>query len=379
MTIDFIFEALALILAAALVLLIMPRFLPFLKKLKFGQTIYDLGPKAHLAKQGTPNMGGIVTALATVVSFVGLTVYLSVQEGWSWGLDNSLWPMLFITVGCMALFGFPDDYIKDVKKDHEGLKPKQKLIGQMVIGLLFSVFCYWKLGGDVIIPFTGHTWNLGYFYIPIMTVLVMFITNSANLQDGVDGLLSSVTIVGMLAYGLIFAGMGAVLAESPIYSWEPETAKAFLPALDGALVQQGAQSWSESWFKPIALFCFALAGASIGFLRYNRHPAKIFMGDTGSMFIGGAMVGAAMLTKTQFLLIPIAFTCIMSSVSVMLQTMYFKYTRKKYGQGRRIFKMAPLHHHFELSGMKENQIVLMYAGVTLALSIVAVLSTLSFW
>ena len=129
----------------------------------------------------------------------------------------------------------------------------------------------------------------------------------------------------------------------------------------------------------MAILCFALVGASLGFLRYNRHPAKIFMGDTGSMFIGGAMVGVAMLTKCQFLLILISFTCIMSSVSVMLQTGYFKITKKKYGQGRRIFKMAPIHHHFELSGMKENQIVLMYAAVTLVLSAIAVLSVRAFY
>ncbi len=338
----------AMVCAVAVVLLVMPKFLPFLKKLKFGQTIYDLGPQAHLAKQGTPNMGGIVTALSTVAVTLVFSVILSVKNGWALGLNNALWPLLFITVGCMALFGFPDDYIKDVKKDHEGLKPKQKLIGQMVIGLAFSAFCYQKLGSEVIIPFTNLTWDLGIFYIPIMTVLVMFITNSANLQDGVDGLLSSVTIVGMAAFGLI------VLFMTP-------------------------KTLDVAWGMPISILCFALAGASIGFLRYNRHPAKIFMGDTGSMFIGGAMVGVAMLTRTQFLLILISFTCIMSSLSVMLQRGYFKYTKKKYGEGRRIFKMSPLHHHFELCGMKENQIVLMYAAVTLVLSVLAVWSMAKFY
>ena len=345
----YLYGVYAMVCAVAVVLLVMPWFLPFLKKLKFGQTIYDLGPQAHLAKQGTPNMGGIVTALATVSVTMVMTVILTIKRGWGFSLSNSLWPLLFITVGCMALFGFPDDYIKDVKKDHEGLKPKQKLIGQMIIGIVFSAFCYQKLGSDVIIPFTSVTWDLGIFYIPIMTVLVMFITNSANLQDGVDGLLSSVTIVGMIAFGLI------------------------------ALFMTQGQALTEAWGIPIALLCFALAGASIGFLRYNRHPAKIFMGDTGSMFIGGAMVGVAMLTKTQFLLILISFTCIMSSVSVMLQRGYFKYTKKKYGEGRRIFKMSPLHHHFELCGMKENQIVLMYAAVTLVLSVIAVVSMRAFF
>ncbi len=363
----FLYCAYAAVMALAIVLLVMPKFLPFLKKLKFGQTIYDLGPKAHLAKQGTPNMGGIVTALATVLTTVVITVIVGIKKNWSFGLDSALWPLLFITLGCTALFGFPDDYIKDVKKDHEGLKPKQKLIGQMFVGLIFSAFCYWKLGGDVILPFTDRTWDLGVFYIPIMTVLVMFITNSANLQDGVDGLLSSVTVIGMAAFGIIALFLGAAREMYEVSSTPMPIASAF-PWF----------TW-KGWFPTIAVLCFALAGASIGFLRYNRHPAKIFMGDTGSMFIGGAMVGAAMLMKCQFLLIPICFTCIMSSVSVMMQTTYFKYTRKKYGEGRRIFKMSPLHHHFELCGMKENQIVLMYAAVTLVLSVIAVVSMQMFF
>ncbi|MDO5325966.1 MAG: phospho-N-acetylmuramoyl-pentapeptide-transferase [Clostridia bacterium] len=358
----FLYCAIAAVMALAIVLLVMPKFLPYLKKLKFGQTIYDLGPKAHLAKQGTPNMGGIVTALATVVSTVVITVIVGIKRGWGFGLQNALWPLLFITVGCMALFGFPDDYIKDVKKDHEGLKPKQKLIGQMIVGLIFSAFCYWRLGGDVIIPLTDKTWDLGIFYIPIMTVLVMFITNSANLQDGVDGILSSVTIIGMAAFGII-----AVFVDVSL-KMAGDTGKTLVETVFPALTNR------DAWFVPIAILCFALAGASIGFLRYNRHPAKIFMGDTGSMFIGGAMVGVTMLMKCQFLLIPISFTCIMSSVSVMMQTTYFKYTKKKYGQGKRIFKMSPLHHHFEMCGMKENQIVLMYAAVTLVLCVIAIVS-----
>ncbi len=356
----FTYCAIAAVMAMAIVLLVMPKFLPFLKKLKFGQTIYDLGPKAHLAKQGTPNMGGIVTALATVVTTIVITVILSVKRGWSFGLQNALWPLLFITVGCMALFGFPDDYIKDVKKDHEGLKPKQKLIGQMIVGLIFSAFCYWRLGGDVIIPLTDKTWDLGIFYIPIMTVLVMFITNSANLQDGVDGILSSVTVIGMAAFGII-----AVFVDVSL-KMAGDTGKTLVETVFPALTNR------DAWFVPIAILCFALAGVSIGFLKYNRHPAKIFMGDTGSMFIGGAFVGVSMLMKCQFLLIPVCFTCIMSSVSVMIQTTYFKYTRKKTGTGKRIFRMTPIHHHFELGGMKENQIVLMYAAVELALCALAV-------
>ena len=340
-----LYSLLAIAAAVMIMLLVMPKFLPYLKKLKFGQTIYELGPQAHLAKQGTPNMGGIVIAGATVVTLIVLSIVYTAMQGASFGLDNPLWALLFVALGSLAV-GFADDYIKDVKKNHEGLKPKQKLMGQVVVGLLFSLFCFFYVGSDVIIPFTKSTWDLGIFYIPIMTVLVMFMTNSANLQDGVDGLLSSVTVVGMAAFGVI------------------------------ALFMSDAQS---VWYQVIACGCFALVGGCIGFLRFNRHPAKIFMGDTGSMFIGGMMVGAAMLMKLEFLLIPICFTCIMSSVSVMLQTGYFKITKKKYGKGKRIFKMAPIHHHFELCGMNENQIVMMYAAVTLVLSLIGVWSLNRFY
>ncbi len=340
-----LYSLVAIAAAVMIMLLVMPKFLPYLKKLKFGQTIYELGPQAHLAKQGTPNMGGIVIAGATVVTLIVLSIVYTAMQDASFGLDNPLWALLFVALGSLAV-GFADDYIKDVKKNHEGLKPKQKLMGQVVVGLLFSLFCFFYVGSDVIIPFTRHTWDLGIFYIPIMTVLVMFMTNSANLQDGVDGLLSSVTVVGMAAFGVI------------------------------ALFLSDAQS---VWYQVIACGCFALVGGCIGFLRFNRHPAKIFMGDTGSMFIGGMMVGAAMLMKLEFLLIPICFTCIMSSVSVMLQTGYFKITKKKYGKGKRIFKMAPIHHHFELCGMNENQIVMMYAAVTLVLSLIGVWSLNRFY
>lgn len=339
-------------LALALMLLVMPKFLPYLKKLKFGQTIYDLGPQAHKAKQGTPNMGGIVIAAATVAALVVVVLFTGIREKWTFGLDNWMWPLLLAALGSMAV-GFADDFIKDVKKNHEGLKPKQKLAGQLLVGLAFSLYCYFKVGSDVILPFSGRRWDLGIFYIPLMTVLLMFMTNSANLQDGVDGILSSVTAVGMAAFGtiaLIFA--------------------AKLPDAENAMQLAN--------YRILAVMCIALIGACVGFLRYNRYPAKIFMGDTGSMFIGGVMVGVAMLLKIEFLLIPICFTCIMSSVSVMMQTAYFKYTKKKTGTGRRIFKMTPIHHHFELSGMKETQIVLMYVLVTFVLSGIAVLSVCLF-
>lgn len=336
--------------AALLMLLLMPALLPILKKLKFGQTIYELGPK-HQQKQGTPNMGGVlIGGIATVVTIVASATFYVVIGGIEglahepfWSLQNRLFPLLLITLGSMAI-GFADDYIKDVKKRHDGLSPKQKLVMQLGVGLLFSLYCYFYVGHDVLLPFTDKTWDLGLFYIPVMTLAVMFMTNSANLQDGLDGLLSTVTVIGM-------AAMGAI-----------------------AICLSGMDGLSSYARAVLTAGCFSLLGACAGFLRFNHYPAKIFMGDTGSMYIGGMMVGVSMLTKTALPMILICFTSIMSSVSVMLQVGYFKLTH-----GKRLFKMSPIHHHFELCGMKETQIDLMYAAVTIVTCLIAIWSLLKFF
>ena len=322
-------------LAAVMMLVLMPRCILRLKALKFGQTMYELGPQSHLNKKGTPNMGGIVMGPVTAVCAAALFIaWRGADSALFWSLRNPLWALLFLIIACMLLVGFSDDYIKDVKKDHEGLKPKQKIVRQVAIGLVFAVWAYFYIGSDVIIPFTGKTWDLGIFYIPLITLTVLFMTNSANLQDGLDGLLSSVTVVGMIAFGIL-----AYLMRESMNT-----------ALCGILA-------------------FALAGAAIGFLRFNHYPAQIFMGDTGSMFIGAVMVGIAVVLKIEFLLLLICFTCVFSSVSVIMRRTYFKLTH-----GKRIFKMSPIHHHFEMCGMTENAIVRMYAIVTAILSVVAILS-----
>jgi len=332
----------AAVLAAAMMLALMPVCIKKLRALKFGQTMYELGPQTHLNKKGTPNMGGVVMGPVTLVCTLalGLAMYFAAgtarwPAGWFWSLRNPLWALVLLALGCMLLVGFADDYIKDVKKDHEGLKPKQKIVRQVALGLVFSVWAYYYVGSDVRLPFTDKTWELGIFYIPLITLTVLFMTNSANLQDGLDGLLSTVTVVGMAAFGII----------------------AFL--------------LRDAAGDLCGILAFALAGAAIGFLRFNHYPAQIFMGDTGSMFIGAVMVGIAVALKIEFLLLLICFTCVMSSVSVILQRYYFKLTH-----GKRIFKMSPIHHHFEMCGMKETAIVRMYGVVTLLLSAVAVLSML---
>ena len=329
-------------LAAAMMLALMPKCILKLKALKFGQTMYELGPQSHLNKKGTPNMGGIVMGPVTVVCTIAL--YLAWRGAGNsllafWSLGNALWALLFLVIACMLLVGFSDDYIKDVKKDHEGLKPRQKIVRQVAIGLVFAVWAYFHVGSDVIIPFTGKTWDLGIFYIPLITLTVLFMTNSANLQDGLDGLLSTVTVVGMIAFGVI-----------------------------ALLMKEGANN------AVCGILAFALAGAAVGFLRFNHYPAQIFMGDTGSMFIGAVMVGIAVVLKIEFLLLLICFTCVFSSVSVIMQRYYFKLTH-----GKRIFKMSPIHHHFEMCGMKETQIVRMYGIVTFILSAIAVASMLKWF
>ncbi|MBQ8136505.1 MAG: phospho-N-acetylmuramoyl-pentapeptide-transferase [Clostridia bacterium] len=320
--------------ACVVMLALMPRFLRMLKSRKMGQTIYDLGPQAHLSKQGTPNMGGVLIGgiTAAVGLIAAIVLAISKETIVFFSAENPIFFLLVSAIGAM-LIGFADDYTKDIRHQHEGLNPKQKLVGQFALGLILSLWRYFAYGASIRLPFTDAAWNLGVFYVPVMTVVWVFIVNSTHLQDGVDGILSSVTAVGALCFGLIFT-FGKEALRSPVQ----------------------------------AAFAFALLGACVGFLRFNFHPAKIFMGDTGSMFIGGSLMGMAMASGLEIWLIFIAFTSIMSSVSVILQRGYFKLTH-----GKRLFKMTPIHHTFELIGMSEEKIVGMYALVTIALCVCAFL------
>lgn len=333
---------LALVLSLGIVLLIGPGLIRYLRKLHFGQTIYELGP-AHQKKQGTPIMGGLMFIAAEVVCALVLH-----PSRWFGGWDFML-ALLAVSLLSM-LVGFLDDYTKVAKKRNLGLTPKQKIAGQVLVALLFSCYCYFNpyVGSAIYVPFVNVLWDLGWCYIPLMTLVVLFMVNSANLQDGLDGLLGSVTSVGSVGWSMV----ALFLAVS----------------VGGIATAQGSQ------YLSVAIFALALVGGTAGYLRFNYYPAKVFMGDTGSMFIGGATVGMAMLLRQPFMLLLMSFTMVLSSLSVMLQVSYFKYTKKKYGQGRRILKMSPLHHHFEKCGMTETQIVTMYAIVTGILSLIAVLS-----
>lgn len=292
----------AALIALAAALLIGPGLIRYLKKLHFGQTIYELGP-SHQQKQGTPVMGGLMMAAGILL---GSVIFHPAK--WEGGQDFII-PLLAVSFLSMGV-GFADDYIKAVKKRHDGLNPWQKIAGQVIISLGFSLYCYFspKVGSSIIIPFIGTEWNLGIFYIPLMTLLVIFIVNSTNLQDGLDGLLGSVTAAGSSAWAVICAIL--ILAAR----------------LTGKGDANGAAT--------IGVFAMSIAGACLGFLRYNRYPARTFMGDTGSMLLGGGMVSIAMLLRQPLLLVLICFCPIMSSVSVIMQRYYYKLTHGKRKIGR---------------------------------------------
>jgi len=321
-------EALCALLALILVALLMPGFIRFVKSRNMIQPGYELGPDSFRKQEKPPNMGGLIIALAVLIS--GL-LFSQLSHG-----THQALLIFLLALGALAV-GLADDYIKNVRRNHEGLKPRYKIIGQVGIGLIFSILCMNTVGTTIHLPFTTAYLDLGLFYVPLMTLLIVFMTNSANLQDGVDGLLSSVSVVGGLAFGLIAA------------------------LIDGDSLGNPA----------VAYVCFALAGACLGFLFYNQPPAKIYMGDTGSMFIGGVFAGVAMLLRLQLWLIPICFTMIMSSVSVIAQRLYFKATG-----GKRLIRMSPIHHHFEMLGWSAVQIDRRYALVTLILSVAAILAAL---
>ena len=295
--------------------------LPILHKLKFGQNIYELAPEAHKKKQGTPTMGGLVIAGAALLSGC---IFGFLSEG-SKGILVAMFVLALANMG----IGFADDMTKIRHKENKGLTPRQKLIIQTVVSVAFSVWCYFSpaVGSSIRIPFFRAELNLGILYIPITAFIIVGTTNSANLLDGLDGLLTSVSYVDF-AFFSVLAGM---LGESAL----------------------GAG-------------CGAIVGGCFAFLYYNAFPARMFMGDTGSMFLGGAVSAAAVLTRQPLILLLVAFWMMMSSISDLIQFAYFRATH-----GKRFCKMAPIHHHFELCGIHESKIVVIYTVTTILLSLLA--------
>ncbi len=295
--------------------------IPVLIRLKFGQEIRDEGPKWHEKKSGTPTMGGIIFAVAVVVA-IALVYTIGVLFGFDVPVGSHILMLLVISFA-YGIIGLIDDSIKVVFKRNLGLTAKQKFLLQAAVAVGFVCWAVYGEGiGSVIkIPFTGLEFDIGIWFIPLTTLVILATVNSVNLTDGLDGLATCVTSV--VAIFFIF------FAE---YSVFPN--------------------------DEVALFAAVLLGGLLGFLIYNRFPAKVFMGDTGSLFLGGAVCGMAILMGQPLALLIVGFVYVAESLSVILQVISFKTT------GKRIFKMSPIHHHFEMCGWKEVTIVAVFSVVT---------------
>ena len=300
--------------------------IPILKKLKVGQIERDDGPKSHLKKQGTPTMGGVIIALTIFIVCMGLYVKYSVSEA---NVAKNILPLLFVTIG-FGLVGFVDDFKKLVLKNTKGLKPIYKMLGLLIIAVAYTLFLtnVLKVGTATYIPFLKIYINMPiWLYIPFAIFVLLGTTNAVNLTDGIDGLATTVTTI-ILAF---FTTVGIILGV-----------------------------------KEIVLVGATLVGACLGFLLFNLHPAKVFMGDTGSLLLGGAIAGIALYLKMPIILVIVALVPVIETISVMLQVTYYKKT------GKRIFKMAPIHHHFELSGWSENKVVSVFSIITLVLCVIGI-------
>ena len=299
--------------------------IPILKKLKVGQIERDDGPKSHLKKQGTPTMGGIIIIITMILVITGAYIYLTATGQNE--VANKLLPMLLISIG-FGTIGFIDDFKKLVLKNTKGLKPSYKMIGLLVISVAYVVYLLQILHFDTqtYIPIIKTYIDLPiYIYIPFAIIVILATTNAINLTDGIDGLSSSVSaiiITCLAVIGMLFA------------------------------VQE------------VSVFASCVIGAILGFLMFNLHPAKVFMGDTGSLLLGGVISAIALYLKMPILLIVIALIPVLETLSVIIQVAYYKKT------GKRVFKMAPLHHHFELSGWKENKVVIVFSLITLLLCVI---------
>lgn len=295
-------------------LILGPLVIPILQKLKVGQSIRDEGPKSHMVKSGTPTMGGLI-----MIAAILLTTLTSGM------LNRDLYVILFATVA-FGLIGFIDDFIKVVLKRNLGLKAHQKLVAQILIAVLIALYqsTISVTGTKILIPFINQYWDLSIWYVPYIATVMVATANSVNLTDGLDGLAAGVTLIVASFFSLV------------------------------------AMNWG---YPSIAVFCGALTGACLGFLRFNTHPAKVFMGDTGSMALGGAIATIAILMNLSLLIPIVGGIYFAEALSVILQVASFKLT------GKRIFRMSPLHHHYELKGWKETKVVIVFWSVTLLLCI----------
>ncbi|MDD2573450.1 MAG: phospho-N-acetylmuramoyl-pentapeptide-transferase [Bacillota bacterium] len=309
-----------IIIAFLIVIIIGPIVIPILEKLKMGQSIRGDGPRTHFKKSGTPTMGGIIIVIA---------VFFSVLITAQWERE-----MLFILASILGFgcIGLVDDFIKVVMRRSLGLRATHKIIAQILLGIVLAIYAYRSpnVGSSVLIPFTSQVWDMGIWYIPFTAIIIFVGTvNSVNFTDGLDGLAAGITMIVMAFLSLVALKAGQ---------------------------------------KEIAIISAAVTGSTLGFLRYNSHPAQIFMGDTGSMALGGAVAAVVVLLKLPLLLPIIGGIYVLETLSIIIQVVSFRLT------GRRIFLMAPLHHHYEVKGWEETKIVVVFWIITIVLVLVGVLA-----
>ncbi|MFC4557017.1 phospho-N-acetylmuramoyl-pentapeptide-transferase [Virgibacillus kekensis] len=293
--------------AFLITVLLSPIFIPFLRRLKFGQSIREEGPQSHQKKTGTPTMGGIMIVLSIFATSL-------IMAGKSSGnIGYELWLLIFVLVG-YGLLGFLDDFIKVAMKRNLGLTSKQKMFGQLIIALVFYfILEYNDFATYIQIPGTSIQWELGYGYALLIIFMLVGSSNAVNLTDGLDGLLAGTAAIAFGAFGVL--------------------------------------AWYGFPQGEVTIFSLAVVGALLGFLVFNAHPAKVFMGDTGSLALGGSIAAIAILTKLEIILVVIGGVFVIETLSVIIQVISFKTT------GKRVFKMSPLHHHYELLGWSEWRVV----------------------
>ena len=297
-----------------------PVVIPLLRRLKFGQTVRDDGPKSHLKKSGTPTMGGLIILAGIVITSL---LYVKDYPG--------IIPILFVTAG-FGIIGFLDDYIKIILHRSEGLTPGQKMFGQFLVTGVFVYYYYRFTGGDMemLIPFwPEHYLHLGWLAVPVAFLAIIGTVNGANFTDGLDGLASSVTVLIATFFTVVAVG-------------------------------------TKSGLHPITC---AVVGSLMGFLLFNVYPASVFMGDTGSLALGGFVASTAYMLKMPMFILIVALIYWVEILSVMIQVTYFKLSG-----GKRIFRMAPIHHHFELGGWSETRVVAVFYIVTAILCLVGILA-----
>ena len=299
--------------------------IPILRKLKVGQIERDDGPKSHLKKQGTPTMGGIIIIIAMVLVAIGICIYFTINGQIT--IAHKILPVLLLTLG-FGMIGFIDDFKKLVLKNTKGLKPSYKMLGLLIISVAYVIYLIYvlKIRTQTYIPIWKQYIDLPiYLYIPFAILVILGTTNAVNLTDGIDGLASSVSAIILTCLTVIGIMFG-----------QPE----------------------------ISVFGSIVIGAVLGFLMFNLHPAKVFMGDTGSLLLGGVISDIALYLKMPLLLLLIAIIPVIETISVIIQVVYFKKT------GKRVFKMTPIHHHFELSGWTENKVVVIFSVITLIVCVI---------